>query len=86
MYVKEELRKTHQQDEDWRVGRQLCIVAGDPVESNGAIVLGPQTLTSESDVGKGAEEGGEYGLQVAVPSNHRIRIVGAVQGFKCREE
>lgn len=65
---------------------QGAIVAGDPVEGDGAAVGGEEALAAEPDVGDGAEEGGEDGLHVAAPREEREGPVGPRQGLLKRRE
>lgn len=66
--------------------REAAVIAGDPVEGDGAAVLCPEALAAESDVGDGAEEGGENGFEVAVTGEDGERAVGARQVRQSWEE
>lgn len=68
------------------MGGEDAVVAGDPVEGDGAVVLGAEALAAELDVGGGAEEGGEDGLHVAVPGEDGEGVVGSGEGGEGREE
>lgn len=56
------------------------MVARDPVEGDGAAIFDSEALPAQSDLGNGAKEGGEDGLDVAVPGEERGRIVGEAEG------
>lgn len=79
-------KNTNQKNKKRRVRGQTAVVAGDPVESDGAVVLHTEALPSEPDVGNGAKESGEDGLQVAVPSDDRERVVRTGEGLQGRQE
>lgn len=77
---------TNQQNEERRIGGQTSVITGNPVKSDSAAVLGSEAFTAELNVGGGAEEGGEDGLYVAVPSKEGERVVGTSQEGESREE
>jgi hypothetical protein len=53
----------------------VTVVAGDPIEGDGAVIFGAEALTAESDVREGTIEGCVDGLHVAVPTDERKRVV-----------
>ncbi|CAL1400074.1 unnamed protein product [Linum trigynum] len=67
-------RRTNQQYENRGLGRQLVIVAGNPIESRAAAVLGAEALSLESYVRGGVEEGGNDGLHMAVGGDDWVSI------------
>lgn len=60
---------TYQQNEDGRLRRQIAIVAGDPVEGDGAVVASAEALAAEPDVRERAVKRGEDSLDVSIGSN-----------------
>lgn len=78
--------ESREEDENRRIRRERPFVAGDPVERDGAVVLGPEALAAEPDVGAGAEEGREDGLDVPVPREQGEGLVGLLEGGEAREE
>lgn len=77
---------TDKQNENRRIGRQAGVIANDPVESDTAVVLSTEALPAESDVRAGAKESCKYSLNVGIPTENRVRSVGKMKGFKCRQE
>lgn len=70
---------TNQKNEKWGIRWQTSVFTRNPVERDGAVVLGSETLTTESDVRNGSEESCKNGLHVAVPSDERERLVRKFQ-------
>lgn len=62
------------------------MVAGDPVESDGAVVFGSDTFPLVLDVWERPEERGEYGLHVAVPTNYWERTIRTAQCLETWKE
>lgn len=77
--------ETRQQDENGGVCGQPAIVPGDPIDGDGAAVRRPQALAAEREAREGAEEGGEDGLNVAVPCEDGEGFVGFLEGAKVEE-
>lgn len=78
--IEERFKITNQENEEGGIGGQDAVVAGDPVERDGAVVFGTEALAAEPNIGSGPEERGEDGLHVAVPPEYGKRGVGSGQG------
>ena len=62
------------------------MVATDPIQGYGTVVFGPEALTAIPDIGEFTEKGGEYGLNMAIPTNDRKRLVRKVKALESREK
>lgn len=78
--------QTGQKNKQRRVWRQRAVVAGDPVEGDGAVVGGAEALAAECDGGERAREGGEDGLDVAVGREDGEGAVRAAEAVEAGEE
>lgn len=78
--------QTRQKDKKRRVSRQGAVIIRNPIECDGAVVRRAEALAAEPDVGDRPEEGGEDGLDVAVPSDERKRVVRPGEGLEGGQE
>lgn len=76
----------YQQNQDRRIRRHAAVVAGDPIEGDGAAVARAEALPPEPDVREGPEERGEDRLHVAVPADDGERGVRPAERRQRREE
>lgn len=84
--LREGKRQAYQEYEHRRVPRKRTVVAGDPVERDGAIVGRAEALAAERDGRERPREGGEDGLDVPVRRDNGEGSVRPAEAVEPGEE